>query len=263
MDINKLFFDENEKPLDNLVSDGGFVGIFRTIACIGDSLSSGEFQVKSTADGSWMYLDKFDYSWGQYLARMAGSTVYNFSRGGMKAVEYRRTFANAMGYWSRKLAADAYIIALGVNDIYNAKLPIGSTSDICHEDYERNADSFIGNYAYIIQRYREMAPDAPFFLMTTPNQPTRGSEEILMLRDAIYALAKEFENCYVIDLYEYAPVYDEEFRKKFFLNGHMSAAGYLFTAKMVASYIDYIIRHNMESFKLAGLAHTEFDRTQI
>ncbi len=41
MDINKLFFDENEKPLDNLCTDGGFVGIFRTIACVGDSLSYG------------------------------------------------------------------------------------------------------------------------------------------------------------------------------------------------------------------------------
>ena len=35
---------ENEKPLENLVTDGGFTGIFRTIGCIGDSLSSGEFE---------------------------------------------------------------------------------------------------------------------------------------------------------------------------------------------------------------------------
>ena len=42
MDIKK-FFDENEKPLDRLIDDGGFASIFRTIACIGDSLSSGEF----------------------------------------------------------------------------------------------------------------------------------------------------------------------------------------------------------------------------
>ena len=32
---------ENEKPLDRIVTDGGFCGIFRRIACIGDSLSSG------------------------------------------------------------------------------------------------------------------------------------------------------------------------------------------------------------------------------
>ena len=38
-------------PLETLVKDGGFVGIFRTIGCIGDSLSSGEFQ-STKEDGS-------------------------------------------------------------------------------------------------------------------------------------------------------------------------------------------------------------------
>ena len=33
-----------EKPLDRIVTDGGFCSIFRRIACIGDSLSSGEFE---------------------------------------------------------------------------------------------------------------------------------------------------------------------------------------------------------------------------
>ena len=44
MNLEKLFFDPEEKPLDNLVSNGGFCGIFRTIGCVGDSLSSGEFE---------------------------------------------------------------------------------------------------------------------------------------------------------------------------------------------------------------------------
>ena len=36
--------DEKEKPLDTLVKDGGFCGIFRRIGCVGDSLSSGEYE---------------------------------------------------------------------------------------------------------------------------------------------------------------------------------------------------------------------------
>ena len=45
MNINE-FLDvrEREKPLDKMAVGGGFCGIFRTIACIGDSLSSGEFE---------------------------------------------------------------------------------------------------------------------------------------------------------------------------------------------------------------------------
>ena len=35
---------EKEKPLDRVVDDGGMCAIFRSIACVGDSLSSGEFE---------------------------------------------------------------------------------------------------------------------------------------------------------------------------------------------------------------------------
>ena len=94
MDINKLLFDENEKPLDTLCADGGFVGIFRTIACVGDSLSSGEFQAMAADGVTNLYFDRFDYSWGQYMARMAGCTAYNFSKGGMTAKDYMQNFAN-------------------------------------------------------------------------------------------------------------------------------------------------------------------------
>ena len=44
MDITKYYLGENEKPLDVIKPDGGFFGIFRTVAVVGDSLSSGEFE---------------------------------------------------------------------------------------------------------------------------------------------------------------------------------------------------------------------------
>ena len=68
----------------------------------------------------------------------------------------------------------------------------------------------------------------------------------------LYDFASAFSNTYIIDLRKYAPAYDEEIRKRFFLGGHMNAAGYLFTAKMIVSYIDYIIRHNFEDFSEIG-----------
>ena len=62
-------------------------------------------------------------------------------------------------------------------------------------------------------------------------------------------MAELFENAYVIDLYKYGPVYDEKFKEKFFLYGHMAPTGYILTAKLIDSYIDYIIRHNAHDFK--------------
>ena len=157
MDINRFFDNKNEKPLDNLVNDGGFCSILRTVACVGDSLSSGEFEALDE-NGNKTYHDMFDYSWGQFMARMAGIKVYNFSRGGMTAKEYCESFAQSMGYWDEDKAAQAYIIALGVNDIFNAGQPIGSVDDICTDDYNKNADTFAGHYAKIIQRYKEIQP---------------------------------------------------------------------------------------------------------
>ncbi len=44
MDIKRYMKKEEEKPLDNIVSDGGLARIFRKVGFIGDSLSSGEFE---------------------------------------------------------------------------------------------------------------------------------------------------------------------------------------------------------------------------
>ena len=74
----------------------------------------------------------------------------------------------------------------------------------------------------------------------------------------LYEIAKLFEYTYVVDLYKYAPDYNEQFRKNFFLAGHMNVMGYKFTADMVGSYIDYIIRNNMEDFKQIGFVGTDF-----
>lgn len=261
MTIKELLGDENERPLDNIITDGGYVGIFRTIACVGDSLSSGEFQVKDF-EGNNIYLDRFEYSWGQYLGRMAGSNVYNFSKGGMTAREYRQNFANKMGYWQRDLAANAYIIALGVNDIFNQKHDVGDFDDICYEDYNKNADTFIGNYAYIIQRYKQIQPEAKFFLVGVPDSG-RNTEAMEAHEYAVRGLSERFDRTYYLDLKKYCIPYVGDFRSKFFLNGHMTPTGYIFSAKIIGSYIDYIIRHNMEDFKDVGLMGYDYDRSSL
>lgn len=254
MDISK-FFDQNEKPLDNSVTNGGFCGIFRTIGCIGDSLSSGEFE-SCTDDGITGWHDMYDYSWGQYLARDAGCKVYNFSRGGMNCRCFMESFGESCGAWSE--ICPAYIIALGVNDIGDVKrgiIKLGTADDIGNS----SNDTFVGAYANIIINLKRRQPDARFFLMTIPTE-TSETDEDKRLRDGhaelLYTIAEKYKNCYILDFRKYAPVYDEEFKKRFFLRGHMNPMGYMLTARMVESYIDYIIRHNTEDFKQIGFIGT-------
>ncbi len=248
MDIHDLFRTD-EQPLEKLLSDGGFCGIFRTITCVGDSLSSGEFQTKRE-DGTFRYHDMYEYSWGQYLARATGSTVYNMSRGGMSA----RELMSLDEYWDphRFPPTQAYIVALGVNDIQNQNQDIGTLADI-RDDWRQNADTFAGQYAGVIQRIKEFQPHARFFLMTIPQEISEErNERGARHADMVRAIAQHFDNCYVIDLQKYAPRYDEAFYEKFFMYGHMNAAGYLLTAKMVMTYMDYIIRRHLRDFDLVG-----------
>lgn len=257
MELSKIInLDPNEKPLDNLVTDGGFCRIFRTIACVGDSMSSGE-HVSTNEKGEKVYNDYFEYSWGQYMARMCGNTVYNFSRGGMTAKEYTESFAQNNGYWEPCKAAQAYIIAMGCNDLstWEPNIIPGDVSDIDLNDWRNNKDTFVGCYGKIIQRYKEISPNAKFFLVTRPQTGTTEdsySKFAVLLRDLIYKIADVFDNTYIIDLWQYGPVHDKEFCKLFYMAGHMGAAGYLVSAQITASYIDYIIRHNMDDFRQIG-----------
>ncbi|MBR2965306.1 MAG: SGNH/GDSL hydrolase family protein [Clostridia bacterium] len=264
LDLELIYGKKDEKPLDTLVSDGGFVGILRTIACVGDSLSSGEFQAYKP-DGENLYVDRYEYSWGQFMARMAGVKAYNFSKGGMTAKTYMESFANGMGYWNPTLAADAYIVALGVNDLFNRKMTPGTIDDVCFEDYTKNADTFYGNYAAVLQKYRHIAPNSKLFLVTMPKK-TRDYRvpELMELkvrhREILTELAEKLDGTYVVDLFEYGPEPTEELMRDLYLNGHMSPTGYVVIAKMITSYIDYIIRHNMQDFKYVGLTGYEYEK---
>lgn len=248
--------DPDEKPLDNFISEGcGLTSVFRTIAVIGDSLSSGEFEANHPGTDIKTYHDMFEYSWGQYIARAAGCTVYNFSRGGMTAKEYMRSFGKSQNMFDVKKAAQAYIIALGVNDIINRKFEIGKLGDKWDGDmtvpFDEDKTTFAGYYCALIERYKEIQPDAKFFLMSMPKGTGNVPEDDAKkerVNELLHEIAEHYKNCYVIDLFNYMPANAGDYRTAFYLGGHLNPVGYRFTAQVVMSYIDYIIRHNMEDF---------------
>ena len=248
---NELFIGADEKPLDRLVDGYSNTSIFRTIGFIGDSLSSGEFESRNE-EGKPSYHDYYDYSWGQYIARKNGIKAYNFSAGGMTARAYMEGFAETKGFWNPDLACQAYVMALGVNDVINRGMEIGSVSDIDPDDWRNNKPTFIGYYAQIIARIKtEVQPQAKFFFMTMMHhdEDSMRDEKRRKHAEALYELAKYFDNSYVIDLYQYGPLYNAEYEESFCLYGHLDPMGYILTAKIVDSYIDYIIRKNPDDFR--------------
>lgn len=247
---------EDEKPLDRIVTDGGFCSIFRTIGCIGDSLSSGEFE-STKSDGTRLYHDFYDYSWGQFIGRSSSCQVFNFSRGGMTAGYYMDDWLvnGSSADIDKKNPCQAYIIALGVNDLAFGD-EVGSVADIDKENPENNTKNFAGYYGKIIQRLKTIQPRAKIFLVSIPRRTKEGEEFKRKHRDFLRDLTKLFKNTYLIDLFEYAPVEDEEFMRKYWL-GHMNPMGYLLAARIIESYIDYIIRKNPEDFAQVGFIGTD------
>lgn len=262
MNWNDYFMMHDEKPLDRLVGSYSNTAIFQTIGFIGDSLLAGEFESRS-AQGNPEYHDDYVYSWGAYIGRKNGITARIFACGGMTAKWYIESFADANRFWDPANACQAYVIALGCNDLLVKRQEVGSIADICAEDYRKNNPTFLGCYAAIIARLKEIQPLARFFLVTLPNQGTEDTNDELRKahQKTMYDLAEYYNNTYVIDLYRYGPVYDEAFRKRFWLYGHMNASGYVFTAQIIDSYIDYLIRKKPEDFRTVPYIGTNWNKT--
>ena len=90
--------------------------------------------------------------------------------------------------------------------------------------------------------------------LEAPEQDARCAAHAALLQQ----FCETFSNCYLLDFRTYAPVYDAFFYQNFAMGGHLNPAGYLLTGKMVASYIDYIIRHNIHDFDQVGFIGTQF-----
>lgn len=248
-------------PLANPSYDGGMTAILRTLGCIGDSLSSGEHEWFDK-DGVVHYDDLYDLSWGQFLARKCGVTVHNFSVGGMTAIRFKE-FSAYTKVFTKEKACTAYIIALGVNDLgsryqeFYGDYGFGSMEDVDFSNPENNKPSFVGCYVEIIQKINLLQKGAKIFVMTVPKTGQESGEDLFDKHaEFLRGLPKYFDNVYVLDFRKYAPPYTKEFKKKYYLNGHMNAMGYKLTADMVATYIDYIINEKYEDFLQVGLIGT-------
>ena len=233
-----------------------FTSIFRYVALIGDSLASGEFEIEKE-NGEHEHFDKIPYSWGQFLARKNGFTLYNFTRGGMTAKEYNASFAKENDFYNPKYKSQAYLIALGVNDLLNLHYELGTIGDINVNNYKNNKSTVVGEYAKIIQMYKEIAPEAKFFLVSMPKDCRDSDIDKLnkkSFNEVLHQLARVFTNTYVVDLYNKMDPYTWEDNKKYFMFGHLNPMGYVYTADVIDSLIDEIIENNPKDFELVGVS---------
>ena len=70
-------------------------------------------------------------------------------------------------------------------------------------------------------------------------------------------MCETFNNCYCIDL----AMYDTSIKHDYMMGGHLTTPGYLNSAYVISTYIDYIVRQNLRDFSQVGFIGTDHSYT--
>ena len=260
----KAISGDSQNPLEIIKQDGGMLSIFDSITCIGDSLTAGCYEHTETGSTVWTTIEKYAYP--THIAKMTGCKVQNYGRSGRTALDGDNSWlswADSQGWLTADDKTDAYIIALGTNDIgVEGGFSGDVTTDIA-ESYANNAVTSVGGYDKIIRRILENQPKAKIFCVCLPH--TRNTAEtIAVANTAIKAIAELYpDNCYVLDLETYYVQRSDvsAYKVKYYNGGHRNAMGYKELANVYATYIDWIIRNNIADFANVQFVETDYSWT--
>lgn len=252
-DIKVLSMNSNTDidPLKVIKETPGYTRMFKTIGCIGDSVTKG--YVTSSSGG----VDLVDYSYPTYLERICGNKVYNWGVSGATSKSWLEGYKGSTAHiecFDGNHKCDAYIIGLGGNDgSKNNNVPVGSLEDI-KADYNDNPNTFYGNMDKIIRKIKEIQPKAKIFLTTYLIYKL---SRIPPYEEATRILATKYENCYLLDLHLYGEKHCDDF--DYSDTHHKNALGYLKKAHMIATYIDWVVRNNKADFMNVQFIGTDYE----
>ena len=251
----------SDNPLSLVKETPGYSGAIRSWGFVGDSLASGVFF--GYKDGVEWSDTNYDISWGQFMVRTMSAEGKNYSVGGQTAKWWVNNFLPPTERSLAGVQADtpkqAYIIALGVNDVGNLSSLYGGkvatdmgniAADIDFNTPANNANTFAGWYARVIQEIKAVAPDALIFPVVMPEQANETWANInTVIRSMPSIFATKYPNTvWAIDLYTYKP--SQAYISAFKMNGaHLNAQGYQYFSWVFMTYIDWLIRKNMSAFK--------------
>ena len=159
---------------------------FPKIGVVGDSYASGEIVLPP----DYQFIDYYNLSWGQCIARRNGIKCTNYSTGGLST---RTWLIDKKGkpLLDSSDPDNLYLLALGINDANNFGLNyLGSIEDI-KSDYTQNADTFYGNYGKIISIIMAKSSTAKIVMLDLANDDN--SSLYNTYNTAIKEIAEHFE----------------------------------------------------------------------
>lgn len=211
---------------------GRLMGIFTSFTTVGDSLTCGYTSKGGVAHNS-AEAKEAGNNWPTYLQLELGRTFTNVGVGGSSVKDWRATHLP-----TADIPTNCYLVGLGVNDS-RQRLTVGTSGDIA-TDKSDNADSFYGNYDYLIRSLLEYNPKSHVFAFTIPNTESRAND----YNNAIRYVVGLYDRVHLIDLYNlYSDVYSSSFLANVW-DKHSTPMGYMYMAQMIKSAInDYMLQN--------------------
>ena len=159
---------------------------FLKLGVVGDSYASGEIVLPPDNN----FVDYYNLSWGQCIARRNGITCTNYSEAGLSTRSWL-TSEKGQTLLTSSAPDNLYLLALGINDANNLGLDyLGSIEDI-KSDYAQNADTFYGNYGKIISIIMAKSSTAKIVMLDLANDDN--SSLYNTYNTAIKEIANHFE----------------------------------------------------------------------
>ena len=206
------------------------MGVFTSFTVIGDSLACGYTSRGGTTYNS-ATAKAAGNNWPTYLQLELGRPFTNVAVGGSTARDWRNTHVS-----TADVDTNCYLIGLGVNDCRQS-LAVGTSADI-KQSRTDNADTFYGNYDYVIREVMSYNPTAHVFVFTIPATETNGA----VYNEAIRYVANLYSRVHLIDI---ATLYADEYGGAFLSgswDGHSTPMGYMYMAAMLKNAInDYML----------------------
>lgn len=207
------------------------LSLFQKVGVVGDSYASGELAF----DGQ--YVDHYEISWLQILARKDGFTGTNFSKGGMSTRTWL-TNPKCMPLMQSSDAQDLYILALGINDEALGASYIGSEADI-----DTGSDTFYGNYGKIIKAIQTKAPQAKLVIATIADS----SDIATKFNEAISTIANHFAIPVIVQLDD--PLFNSSFYRDTMIGGHPTGPVYASMAEAFERLIGQSMIDHLDYYK--------------
>lgn len=252
----------NEK-VNNFANKNEIYKICQKVGVIGDSNSSVRIYYVDYLGATQTLGDVEEYSWGKCIERTNQGLEYKiFAKGGLECSQWLND--EEKGYPVASLEENlcpVYIMYLGINDSSRHDVSyIGSIDDI-KENPDDNSNTFIGNYAKIIQKMRIKVKQCRFFVITMPNYYTENNKtRYEQYNQAIRDISNYFDNVYLIDLYaKYHDLFSEKggFFETNTVNSHYTPLAYQHMSKLISREMSEIIFNNPDDFKYVQFIGTD------